>query len=306
MELNKTGPTYYLLILFSVLMLFLLGSWWLYLVFKFSAQLQLLNHPLLRGDLIKMIKWEGVTFFILLFSLTLTLVYIYIQDLRKTKSMQAFFASLTHELKTPLASMNLQTQVLQDQILDLDISENELTQIQKYMNRLITDASKLEDQLDNHLQLSRVERKAPLNTRPLSFCSFIKQEQKRYQDQIQISCDTPEDFFVLADDFAAKTILRNIIENSIRHSKVEHPQLTLNRVGSNIIEIRDNGGDFKGDLNKLGHLFYKFDSPKGSGIGLYLISKLMKQMKGEASFLIEEKKLVIHLRFNLPLEDQEC
>ena len=210
-------------------MLFLLGSWWLYLVFKFSAQLQMLNHPLLRGDLIKMIKWEGVTFFVLLFSLTLTLVYLYLQDLKKTRSMQAFFASLTHELKTPLASMNLQTQVLQDQIQGLKLSKHEQVQIQKYMQRLMTDASKLEDQLDNHLQLSRVERKAPLNTRPIQLCNFIKQEQKRYEGQIHIKCEKCDDFNVMADDFATKTILRNIIENTIRHSKNDIPTLIIKK-----------------------------------------------------------------------------
>ena len=89
-------------------MVFLLGSWWLYLVFKLANKLETLNHPLLEGNLVKMIKLEGLTFFIFLSILTVTLLYIYIQDHKKTISLQAFFSSLTHELKTPLASIKLQ------------------------------------------------------------------------------------------------------------------------------------------------------------------------------------------------------
>ena len=183
MELRKTGPTYYFIILGSVLMLFALGTWWLYLVFRLAFKLESLNHPLLQGNLLNMIKWEGVTFFVLLFIVTIILLYLYWQDLIKTKSMQAFFASLTHELKTPLASMNLQTQVLQDQIESLDIKEEQREKLNKYMGRLITDGHKLENQLDNHLQLSRVERKAPLNLRSLDLKALINHEYKKYNQK---------------------------------------------------------------------------------------------------------------------------
>ena len=40
-------------------------------------------------------------------------------------------------------------------------------------------------------------------------------------------------------------------------------------------------GEFKGDLEKLGTIFYKHNSTKGSGIGLYLSQKLLEKMDGD-------------------------
>lgn len=263
-------------------MVFALGSWWLYLVFKLAVRLQDLNHPLLQGNLISMIKWEGVTFFLLLLGLMITLVYVYFQDFRKTKSMQAFFASLTHELKTPLASIKLQTQVLQEKLNNIALSKEDKIAVEKLTLRLISDGQRLEDQLDNHLQLSRVERKAQLNLRELPILSIIQIEHKRYSDKIKLKTNgiSLEDK-IYADDFAIQTIFRNFFENAIKHSGSPAPELTVEKLRPNHFCITDNGKEFSGDPEKLGQLFYKHNSPKGSGIGLFLIQRLTAQMGGE-------------------------
>ncbi len=287
MTLEKIKRGFYFIILITVGTLLLLGGWWLYLVFKLANKLDQLNHPLLEGNLIRMVKWEGATFIILLITLTIILVYIYIQDHKKTISLQAFFASLTHELKTPLASIKLQTEVLTDIISKVQISPQERERINTYTTRLIDDSIRLEDELDNHLQLSRIERGAVLNLRKIELVSFIKKEQKRYEHLMQFEAiEDEKHIYILADDFALETVLRNLFENSIKHCKtkpvigrfsfVESPKETQ-------LIYQDNGPPFSGELNKLGTLFYKHESPQGSGIGVYLIHKIMQKMKGELS-----------------------
>ena len=297
MELNKTKPGYYILILSFVGMVFALGSWWLYLVFKLAVRLQDLNHPLLQGNLISMIKWEGVTFFLLLLGLMITLVYVYFQDFRKTKSMKAFFASLTHELKTPLASIKLQTQVLQEKLDHIKLSQDDKNAVEILTMRLISDGQRLEDQLDNHLQLSRVERKAQLNLRELPILSIIQNEHKRYADKIQLKTNglNLKDK-IYADDFAIQTIFRNLFENAIKHSGSPEPELIVEKIGPHHFCISDNGNDFSGDPEKLGQLFYKHNSPKGSGIGLFLIQRLTSQMGGELK-IETSPQLKFHLTF---------
>ncbi|MBD65477.1 MAG: hypothetical protein CME62_09740 [Halobacteriovoraceae bacterium] len=274
---------YYLLIIISVGLLTLLGSWWLYLVFNLAYKLEGLNHPSLEGNLINMVKWEGTTFVVLLLILSILLVYVYILDHRKTKALQEFFASLTHELKTPLASMKLQTQVISEFIENSELHQDKKDKVQLYAKRLIDDSLKLEDQLDNHLQLSRVERKANLNLRPIEFTSFIEKEKKRYPHlpEIVLLGDN-KDFDIMADDFALETIIRNLFENSLTHNHdLKKITLTLKKGSFFSIHYNDHGPEFKGDSKNLGELFYKFNSPSGSGIGLYLIKKLMLQMNGQ-------------------------
>jgi len=262
----------------------MLGGWWLYLVFKLANKLSVLNHPSIEGNLIRMIQWEGLTFFIFLLVLTITFLYIYIQDYNKTKSLQAFFASLTHELKTPLASMKLQSQVITDLVDNLGEHDFKV-KLQKYTKRLSDDSLRLEDQLDNHLQLSRLERNAPLNLREIQIGDFIKQEVKRYEDLVTIEIrEENPDIKIKADDFALQTIFRNLIENSITHVKNSPVTIVCEIIQDDDfikIEYSDNGAAFTGLTSKLGELFYKHNSPKGSGIGLYLMNTLTKKMHGQ-------------------------
>jgi signal transduction histidine kinase len=297
MELNKTKSSFYILISFSVMMILLLGSWWLYLVFKLANKLEDLNHPLLEGNLVSMIKWEGLSFFFLLLILTFTLLYVYFQDHKKTKALQAFFASLTHELKTPLAGMKLQSEVLSDLIQeDQEISPSHKSHLLKYTERLTHDSIRLENQLDNHLQLSRLERKAPLNLRMIPAKSFIINEISRLHNQINFNLDQLDPKILLyADDFALKTILRNLFENTLTHSQQNLPQVSIYNKGKTLT-YQEKGSSFQGSAKHLGELFYKHNSPKGSGIGLYLIKKLMLQMNGVV-FFHTQNNFTIELEF---------
>ncbi len=295
MEIKRNW--FYWLISGSVVMLLALGTWWLYLVFKLANKLSTLNHPTLEGNLISMIKWEGATFLLFLLVLTITLTYVYLLDLRKTKALQAFFSSLTHELKTPLASMKLQTEVLSDLIEGSDLQDKTKAKIETYTQRLLTDSIQLEDQLDNHLQLSRVERDSPLNLRPIEIEDFIKKEARRVKMKIEIISPS-EGQMIMADDYALQTILRNLFENTrTHHPEYEVITISIKPTDSNIqISFCDGSSHFKGSSEQLGDLFYKHNSPKGSGIGLYLVRRLMFKMRGHLQIETKEK-FVIDLFF---------
>jgi signal transduction histidine kinase len=61
----------------------------------------------------------------------------------------------------------------------------------------------------------------------------------------------------------------------------------------------DFGKKFTGDINHLGELFYKHNSSKGSGIGLYLIKNLLRKMNGKLEILNDER-LKFKLTFSAP------
>lgn len=299
MELNKFKRKYYFLILIPVTLLFLLGSWWLFLVFKLASRLDELNHSLMEGNLLTMVKWEGASFITLLFLLTMALFWIYIQDYKKNKSLQAFFASLTHELKTPLASINLQAQVLGELLEDMQLPSEQNLKLKKYIERLNIESTRLEDQLDNHLQLSRIERDAPINMREIPLRAFIEQQFSRYSAQISSKINISPEITVLGDDYAMQIIFRNLIENSMKHRSHTNNVITVDVTeDSDRLEIKydDSGAEFTGDASKLGKLFFKHNSPKGTGIGLYLIDRLLKKMNGSFK-VVSQKNLVFYLTF---------
>lgn len=279
-------------------MLLGLGSWWLFLVFKLHSTLISLNLPELGSEsrFLNMMKWEGSFFFLLLVLLGASLLILYIRDMRKSKAMQAFFSSLSHELKTPLASMRLQAEVIKDLIEDETHSHDQLSDLTK---RLIEDTYKLESELEKSLQLSRIEQDGVMTLVPVSLERFLRRQEQKLHTPLKVDLKIGKDSQeVLADELAMNMIFRNLFENTLRHQKnATRVLITAQRKGKDIeVTYDDFGKKFEGDFSLLGHLFYKFNSSKGSGIGLYLIKSLMKKMQG--SFVImNDERLLFRLTF---------
>ncbi len=306
MEVNKTRRWFYALTLLWVLMLLGLGSWWLYLVFKLHTTLVNLNLPQLgsQSKFLNMMKWEGSFFFIFLVLLGGSLFVMYFRDMKKSKSMQAFFSSLSHELKTPLASMRLQAEVIKDLIEDETHSHNQLSDLTR---RLIEDTDKLESELEKSLQLSRIEQGAPMTLVPVSIERFLRRQEQKLHTPIKVEVDiAPDAQEVLADELALNMIFRNLFENTLRHNKTTE-KISIKAVKKDqCVEVLfdDHGKKFKGDISHLGELFYKYDSSKGSGIGLYLIKNLMLKMSGDMK-IENDERLKFRLSFRAPEGDSD-
>ena len=298
MDVNKTRRWFYALTLLWVVMLLGLGSWWLFLVFKLHSTLISLNLPELGSEsrFLNMMKWEGSFFFLLLVLLGASLLILYIRDMRKSKAMQAFFSSLSHELKTPLASMRLQAEVIKDLIEDETHSHDQLSDLTK---RLIEDTYKLESELEKSLQLSRIEQDGVMTLVPVSLERFLRRQEQKLHSPLKVDLKINEDSQeVLADELAMNMIFRNLFENTLRHQRgATRVLITAQRKGKDIEVIYDDfGKKFEGDFSLLGNIFYKFNSSKGSGIGLYLIKNLMRKMQG--SFIIlNNERLQFRLTF---------
>ena len=102
--------------------------------------------------------------------LTSSFAWLYFNDIRKTKSLQTFFSSLTHELKTPLASIRLQSEVLAEKIESNNPDAKELA----FAERLIEDTQNLEVQMDKIIQLSKMQRQGKLFLSRINLSSIMK------------------------------------------------------------------------------------------------------------------------------------
>ncbi len=269
-----------------------LGIWWLFLLVKLSHLLEQ-SHLSVGVNFVSLVKWEGLTFLVMLILISSTLFYLYFQELKQTNSLKAFFASLTHELKTPLASMRLQAEVMHDLIEN----NNNLDSIHDYAHRLIDDGKRLELEMDKILHLSRVERGGRLNLVEIDLARYTKMLVQKHEPETKVEWqqfDTPHT--ILADEFALSLILRNLLDNSRKHAEQLQMSFKLKQDDKTISLQYSDGGKFTGDIQQLGTLFYKHNSPKGSGIGLYLIKQLMGQMQGQFTVL-QSSPLTFELKF---------
>jgi signal transduction histidine kinase len=273
-----------------VVLILAMTAWWAYLLYINSGP----EKAIAPEKLLTIIKWEGGTLIVLLIFLSMGLLSLYFLDNRRTKELQTFFSTLTHELKTPLASIRLQSEVLQE-TLDTD-PENQEAQ-KKLVEKILSDTLKMENRMDKILQFNRLGKINDLNLENIELFPFIRALAKKWALELNINWDSHEHPSILADHFALELIFKNLFENTKNHAESNKVQVDLETSGNWVFVYYRDQNKFDGDVKKLGNLFYKHNSNKGTGIGLHLIKNLMNGMNGDIQFLLEEKRLVQRLNF---------
>lgn len=286
---NNSSKLLFTLSLLWAVVLLMIGAWWIYIMINFDSFLGHVERPRIT----KMLAWEGGSFFILLMLLSISLLILFLKDQAKTKSLQAFFASLTHELKTPLASIRLQGEVI-NEILE---SKNDPT-LDKLIGRLIDDTAKLETQMDKILQLSRIERGGELNLTSLEVVPFVKKLAKTWVPDHNVIIEAQNhQTSIEVDEFALQLIIKNLLENTRIHTLSKTIHIVVSENKKYIHFSYFDHGQFHGDIEKLGTIFYKHNSTKGSGIGLYLSQRLLEKMDGNLTITKRDDGLQFDLTF---------
>jgi signal transduction histidine kinase len=228
-----------------------------------------------------MLIGESSTFLALLLAISLLLAWLYWREQRRARSMQAFFASVTHELRTPLTSIRLQAEAIA-----------EGSQRAELARRLLEDSHRLESQIEKTLELARIEGGGSLSDQEIplhpwlahSIHDIAAAHGARLDLRAHLDANLPP---VEADAAALQLILRNLVENSVRHSCITpvSVRLTAARQGRYVVlEYQDNGRGVAAGTGRLGRLFGRGAASPGAGVGLYLVRRLMQRMRGRARF----------------------
>ena len=228
-----------------------------------------------------MLVGESSSALALLLAVSLLLAWLYWREHRHARSMQAFFASVTHELRTPLTSIRLQAEA---------IAEGE--QRAELARRLLEDSHRLESQIDKTLELARIEGGGPLSEQSIPLQAWLARALENIAQAHGAALDVlahvdaalPR---IQADAAALQMILRNLVENSVRHARVNPVSVRLTAVvrGTELVlEYQDNGQGVLAGAGRLGRLFGRGPSSSGAGVGLYLVRRLMQRMGGRAKF----------------------
>jgi signal transduction histidine kinase len=230
-----------------------------------------------------MLVGESSSFFALLLAVSLLLAWLYWREHRRARSMQAFFASVTHELRTPLTSIRLQAEAIAE-----DAAQGSAAVLAR---RLLEDSYRLESQIERTLELARIEGGGPLSEQAVPLHAWLARALAElaaaYGEALDARTHVEVLPPVLVDAGALQMILRNLIENSIRHAHVSpvSVRLTAAQRGARIVlEYQDNGRGVAAGSGRLGRLFGRGADSSGAGVGLYLIRRLMQRMGGAVRF----------------------
>lgn len=273
------------------------GAWWFYLGLKQARMVAELKSSiggkiaadsmveLTRFD--RMLKWEGVSFLLLLGLGGATLLYLSWKDMQNTHLMNDFFSTVSHELKTPLASLRLQVESL---VEDLHDSKHA-----KLLDRLSRDHLRLESQMEKALYLANITRSNLVYLEKISLDEIIDSLRQDWKE-IQYN---HTNLYLKADRKALEGIIKNLIENSINHGKANKVWIRAAKDLDFIqITVKDNGIGFDGVADKLGKPFIRHSITSGTGLGIYLVKNLLGRMN--SSFAISSYKNGFEVILKIP------
>lgn len=231
----------------------------------------------------------GVIFFLLIITgLILNTIFL-VREIRRNEQHDAFLNAVTHELKTPIASIKLYLETLRARDLP---REKQL----EFYDIMLDDNARLLGTVEQVLQASRTREKQRLmNLTEINLGELIGETvgsivSRRHLDDSAIRFSPPiETIQVLGDRGELQTALANLIDNAIKYSP-EGPKITIKlrsaRPKKAEIFIRDNGiGMARSDLKRVFKRFYRAQNStssttKGTGLGLAIVQSIVAKHGG--------------------------
>ncbi len=211
------------------------------------------------------------------------------RDQQLNERQSNFLLSVTHELKTPLASTKLYLQTLMKRDFELE-KRNELLQ------KALLENQRLEEMVEAILTASRLENQTivphkewiNLNT---VFAELAKQYNTRL-DKEWIVLDLQEKISIETDAFMLKTIVTNLIENAYKYAGT-HQELVLflyRDKQNSKFGTKDSGpGIAPENQADIFHKFVRLEneetrSQKGTGLGLFIAAEYAKIIGGKIEY----------------------
>ena len=199
---------------------------------------------------------------------------------------------MTHEFKTPISTISLAAQMLQDPAVG-----KSPTMFQHISGVINDETKRLRFQVEKVLQMSMFERqKATLKMKELNSNELIagvvktfalKVEKNDGSIQTELNAEWP---WIFVDEMHFTNVIFNLLDNAVKYKKPDGDlQLTVrtwNEPGKLCISIQDNGiGIKKENLKKIFDKFYRVHTGnlhdvKGFGLGLAYVKKIIQDHKG--------------------------
>ncbi len=233
----------------------------------------------------------GIIFFALIITgLVLNTTFL-VREIRRNEQHNAFINSVTHELKTPVASIRLYLETLQTR--ELEASKRE-----EFYAIMLKDTDRLLNTIEQVLQAGRISNKrrdqaiseVELNELLTESISMI---ENRYNFESRtVKFDPTENIFISGDQGELQTAFINLLDNAVKYSK-DRIDVAVEIDNSDekyvAVTIRDHGiGIPKTDIKRIFGRFYRatnadIQKAKGTGLGLAIVQAVIKKQGGKIS-----------------------
>jgi two-component system, OmpR family, sensor histidine kinase SenX3 len=212
-----------------------------------------------------------------------------VREIRRNEQHDAFINAVTHELKTPVASIRLYLETLQTRAVD-EARRKEFYRI------MLEDSDRLLSTIEQILRTGRMGAASrPLNLSRIDIGQLVEQCIARARAVHSLPDDAidyhagPAITFA-GDEDEVRAAIANLIDNAIKYSgKGVRVSIEVRQTEERIsVRVTDQGpGIAKPELKQIFKRFYRVSGPlasavKGTGLGLYIVRSVAKRHRGRA------------------------
>jgi len=245
-----------------------------------------------------MLNWRRVVplvlgvifFFLIIAGLSVNTVFL-VREIRRNEQQDSFLNAVTHELKTPIASIRLYLETLQSRQLDEP-------QRREFYRIMLCDTDRLLGTVEQVLRAGEVRHRSERkNWQEVDFSGLVRNtlELTRLRhhlrpEELRLGTVPQDEILVAGNPEEIGTVILNLFDNAIKYSG-ENKDIVVDvrtpNIDTVLLCVHDQGiGIPHGELKRIFNRFYRVTNPaarqvKGTGLGLFIVRSVARHHGGD-------------------------
>lgn len=233
----------------------------------------------------------GVIFFgLIIAGVALNTIFL-VREIRRNEQQDSFLNAVTHELKTPIASIRLYLETLQQRKVE-DQQRNDFYRV------MLDDTDRLLGTVEQVLKAGELRNGTKKNWQQVDFSKIVQEStelarirHKLTELELRIGKFAPSSTTVLGNPEELRIAVTNLLDNAVKYSgKIKDIEVRLETpdIDTVAFSIRDNGiGIPRPELKRVFRRFYRVHAAaagqiKGTGLGLFIVRSVARRHGGDA------------------------
>lgn len=230
-----------------------------------------------------------IFFFVIIAGLVLNTIFL-VREIRRNEQQDSFLNAVTHELKTPIASIRLYLETLQQRPVE-ESQRNDFYRI------MLEDTDRLLGTVEQVLKATQVKDAAQKNFQQVNFTTIVSDalalaqiRHKLTNNELRFGTEPATDITVLGNPEELRIAVSNLLDNAVKYSgakKDVEVRLETPNIDLVTLAVRDAGiGIPRNELKRVFRRFYRVHAAtgqaKGTGLGLFIVRSVARRHGGEA------------------------
>ncbi len=232
---------------------------------------------------------EGSFFLLVLLACMAVIWRTLSEEAELRRRQENFVAAVTHEFKSPLASLQLAAETI-------ELRRPEASRLAELVARMRSDIGRLENMVSKILDSASLDAgrlklvKEPIGLAAVAGSVAAELRDRAREAKVSLEVAVPAGLEIAADPVATRTVLRNLLENALRATAAAGGgaiRVSGAEQGAHVLlHVADSGVGFPPEeARRLFEKFYRVGDEltrtgKGTGLGLYIVDRFMRLEQG--------------------------